>query len=89
MEASRDQNHVTTILCALSSNGTTPVRVEIDPDSHALKVDDASTGSSFGGTDAIRDQNRVPVWLAVSSSDEITPVPVFANSDGELLIDSN
>lgn len=87
--ASRDQNDVPTMLGVLDSDGDTLVRIKIEPVTHAIKADDASTGTDRGPTIAPRDENFIPALLAVSSVDGVTPVVVYANSDGELLIDSN
>lgn len=89
MEAKRDENRVTTLLGGLSTDGVTPTRVEADPTTHALAVNEGSTGSDHGPENAPRDENRIPVLMAVSSADGVTPVVVYANSDGELLIDGS
>lgn len=86
--ASRDENTVPTLLAGLESDGVTLVKVEVNPTSHSLKVDDDTTGSDFGPDDAPRDQNFVPALMAVSSADGVTPVVVYATATGELLIDS-
>jgi len=86
--ASRDENSVRTLIAALDSNGSTIVRVEVDPNTHGLKISDGNTGTDFGPTDALRDENDVPTLLAVSSADGITPVVVYADVDGNLLVQS-
>lgn len=88
-QAPRDENRIPALLGVLNSDGVTPTVVLVDPSTHALSVEDGTTGSSLGGTNAVRDQNRVPVLLAVSSADGVTPVPVYADSNGALLIDSS
>lgn len=88
-DASRDQNTVPTLLAGLESDGVTLVKVEANPTNHGLKVDDDTTGSDFGPTNAPRDNNFVPALMAVSSADGVTPVVVYATSSGELLIDSS
>lgn len=87
--ASRDENHVTTLIGVDSSDGTTVKLATIAPVTHHFQVEDGTTGSDLGGTDAIRDDNHVPVALAVSSDDGETPVPLYINADGKLLVDSN
>lgn len=87
--ASRDSNNVATLLGALSTDGITPTKVEANPSTHALSVDDNNTGTDHGVANAVRDENFIPVLLAVSSADGVTPVEVYADSDGKLLIDSN
>jgi len=87
--AERDQNFVPTLIVALSTNGTTIVRVKADASSHGLMVSDAATGSDHGPVNALRDDNFVPTLLAVSSLDGVTPVVVYADSSGNLLVDSS
>ncbi len=87
--ASRDENSVPTLLGALSTNGTTLVRVKVNASNHALKVADGSTGTDHGPVNAPRDENSVPALMAVSSVDGVTPVVVYADSSGNLLVDSN
>lgn len=97
--ASRDQNNVPTLICASSSDGTTPIKVKADTTNHGLKVDDNTTGTDHGVQNAVRDENFVPVLLAVSSQtitvggidyiQGVTPVEVYADTNGSLLIDSS
>ena len=61
----RDNNRVTGMAATLNSDGSTPVNIVVDATSHAVMVDDNSTGSDNGGTDAPRDDNRVPVMIGV------------------------
>ncbi len=86
--AQRDENHVPTAIAPLDSDGTTVMRIKVNPTNHGLKIDDASTGSDNGGN-SLRDENHTPVMMGVSSADGVTPVAIYANSDGEILIDSN
>lgn len=89
MDASRDENSVPTLLGASEADGTTLIRIEADPTTHYLMVENGSTGTDFGPQNSPRDQNSVPALMAVSSADGVTPVVVYANASGELLIDSN
>lgn len=86
--AYRDGNGKPTLIAALNTDGTTIVRVLVNPTNHDLKVDDNTTGSNHGTAAAKRDENQVPVLLAVSSADGITPVEVYADNSGNLLINS-
>lgn len=96
--AKRDENNVTTLMGALSTDGTTPTLVAVNPSNHALKVDDNPAGSDHGVLNAPRDENGVPVLMAVSSTTAtvggisyvqgVTPVVVYADSSNRLLIDS-
>ena len=86
--AQRDQNHVPTIISPLDSDGSTVVRVKVNPTDHGLKFNDDTTGSDNGGN-SLRDENHTPVLMGISSDDGVTPVAIYANSDGELLVDSN
>lgn len=86
VNAAKDDNRVSTVLATLDSDGETPVRLEADPTTHVVIVDDDTTGSDNGNGG--RDENRVPVAYAVSESDGETLVALYVNSTGELLIDS-
>lgn len=89
MNASRDENNITALIATLGTDGETIVRILADPSTHALEVDDDTTGLDNGPVDALRDENNVPVLMAVSSVDGVTPVAVYVDSNGNLLIDSN
>lgn len=88
-KASRDDNGVPTLLGVSSSDGSTIIAVKVNSTTHELMADDASTGSDLGPTNAPRDVNYVPALVALSSADGVTPVVVYADSSGQLLIDSN
>lgn len=83
-----DQNRVPTLLGALNTDGKTPVDVLAIPTSNRLKISDGTTGSDFGMTNAGRDVNRIPILMAVSILDLVTPVEVYADSNGNLLVQS-
>lgn len=88
--ANRDENNIPTILAILESDGETLVKIEANPaNNNSLKVDDNTTGSDNGPSQALRDENFVPTLMAVSSVDGSTPVPIYATLDGKILIDSN
>ncbi len=96
--ASHDSNSVPTLLGALSTDGITPIAVKVIASTHALSISDAHTGTDHGGDHALHDENGVPSLLAVSSSTTtvngisyvvgVTPVLVYADSSGNLLVDS-
>ncbi len=87
-DVERDQNQITGLLGVLNTDGLTPVPVEANASTHALKVSDGTTGSDNGPTNAKRDGNQVTSLVATSSVDGVTPVIVYADSSGNLLIDS-
>ena len=87
MQAKRDQNNVPTILGILNTDGETVTDIEANPTTHALAVDNNTTGSDNGPTQALRDENFVPTLLAVSSADGETPISLYVDADGKLLID--
>lgn len=89
MNAKRDENNISTILGTLNSDGVTPIRIKINPANGGMKVDDNTTGTYIPRTNDIRDENNVPALMGVSEADNKTPILVYANSSGELLIDSN
>ena len=88
VNAYRDENSVPTLTAALNTDGKTIVRILIDSTNHGLYVSDGLTGVNHGPLNDLRDENNVPCLLAVSSVDGITPVVVYANSSGQLLIQS-
>ena len=86
--AIRDDNRVPALIAASQTDGTTIVRVQVNPTNHGLMVDDNTTGADHGRTIAVRDQNRVAVLMATSSGDGTTSIEVYATADGKLLINS-
>lgn len=76
------------MLAVLGTDGVTPTPVTIAPATHALGVDDDTTGSDNGPADAVKDGNYVSSLMAVSSADGVTPVVLYTDADGKLLIDS-
>lgn len=88
ISAPRDANGKTTLICASSADGITPVAVKADPSTHALAMSDGTTGTDHGVPAAKRDANFIPVLLATSSADGKTPVEVYADASGDLLVDS-
>lgn len=88
-DAKRDNNLVNTLLVTSNADGSTPVRVKVDPTSHVLQIDDGTTGSDLSGDNATRDDNLVPVAMGVSSADGVTPVPIYGDpATGKILVDS-
>lgn len=90
--AKRDENNVPTLIAVLDTDGETivPVQVTVGGPDPVLAVDDDTTGSDNGPSErALRDENFVTTLIGVSSADGVTPVAVYANSSGQLLIDSN
>jgi len=63
--------------------------LQANASTHGLKASDSTSGTDHGRTVAYRDENSVPVFMAVSSVDGVTPVEVYADSSGNLLINSN
>ncbi len=86
--ASKDDNKVPTMLGLLNTDGITPTRIRANASSHALMVDDNTTGSDAGSNPTKRDDNGEPTLMAVSSADGSTPVALYVNSSGELLVKS-
>lgn len=88
-KASVDENSIATLTAALNSNGSTIIAVKANASTHGLKVSDATSGSDNGPANALHDENSRPTLIGVSSADGITPVVVYADSSGNLLIDSS
>lgn len=89
MSAAKDQNFTNSLTAVLNTDGKTVVKVAATPNTHYLLVSDGTTGSDNGPANAIKDTNDVPTLLAVSSADGVTPVVVYADSSGNLLIQSS
>ncbi len=87
--ASLDENGVPTLIAGLNTNGTTIVRVKVNATTHGLKISDGTTGTDHGPVNDLRDENSRPALMATSSVDGVTPVVVYADSSGNLLINSN
>lgn len=86
--AKKDGNYASTMIGTLNTDGSTITPVQAVPSTHALKIDDNTTGSDNGPTRALRDENSVTTLMAVSSADGVTPVPLYVDSDGKLLVNS-
>lgn len=86
-ETKRDNNGVEVMMGALNTDGETPTRLQADPSTHVLQVDDNTTGSDAGKDLARRDGSGVPTLCATDSSGNI--ITLFVNSSGQLLIQSS
>ena len=89
--AYRDENDVPTKIGLLNTNGTTIMRLYVNPTTGALRVNDASTGTypAAAGNRAHKDDNAVSTMTGVSEADETTPLNFLINSSNELLVDSS
>ena len=88
-EAKRDANSIETLIATSNADGSTPVKVTVDPTTHELKTSDGTTGSDLSGDIAARDNNGIPVMMGVSSADGVTPTPIYANpATGAILVKS-
>jgi len=87
--AALDENSIPTLTAGLDSNGSTIIRVKVNPTNHGLVVSDGTGGTDHGPVNDLRDENNRVALMAVSSSDGVTPVVVYATSTGSLLINSN
>ena len=83
--ASRDKNHVPTLLGILYSDGVTKVPIAIDGNGD-LKTDVTNTISFTPPTVSPEDENYVNVLMAVDSTDPTKLCPVYVNSSGAVLI---
>jgi hypothetical protein len=87
--AALDENGVATLISPLEIDGRTIVRIQATEATNSLRVGDGTTGTDHGPVDANRDENSRVVMVGVSSADGQTPVVIYADSDGNLLIDSH
>lgn len=85
-----DGNRIPAILGVSSADGASVIPVYGNETNNSLKVDDDTTGSSFGDTDDKRDDNRKVAFMAVSAVDGDTLVPIYVDPvTNKLLINSN
>jgi hypothetical protein len=85
MNALRDQNHVTTKLGVLFSDGTTLIPLAVNETTGALLINNSDTLQVPVTEEALRDENFVHVLLGVNSVDGTT-IPVYVDSEGKILI---
>lgn len=89
VQAKRDKNGYPTALCTSNADGETPVLLQINPTTHALRAEDDTTGSDLSDNIASRDKNNYPVMMGVSSADGVTPTAIYADpATGLILIQS-
>lgn len=96
--ASIDSNSDATLTAALNTDGDTITRIKGDPSNHSLKISDGTTGTDYGPTNSLHDENGRPTLMAVASEtitvngvayvEGVTPVVIYADSSGNLLVDS-
>ena len=84
--AKRDQNHVTTKLGVLCTDGVTLIPIALDSNQN-VKVDTVSTISFDPATVDLRDENLVTAWMGVRSDDTSVVCPIYVNADGAILVD--
>lgn len=82
-----DKNGTPTLL-AVQSDGTTLLNILTDPSTHRLAVSNGTSGSDNGPSVSRHDSNNMHILMATSSADGSTPVAVYANSIGQLLVES-
>jgi len=90
--AGHDENARPTLIGVSNVDGVTIEQVTADPSTHALIVDDGTTGSDLGNNNgvALLDENSVSVLMAESSAGDGTLVEVYVNdSTGHLLVNSH
>jgi hypothetical protein len=80
MDAERDNNQVTTLIGTSNADGKIVLKLQADPTTHYLLIEDGSSGSDLGNDEARHDNNKITSLLAVSSADGVTPVPLYVNS---------
>ena len=86
--AALDANSNQTMTALLNTNGTTVTRIKANPTTHALSIQDGTTGSDNGGNHAFFDDNQRTTLFAESSNGDGTLVALYADSNGKLLVDS-
>jgi len=86
--ARKDANFVTTLTAVLNTDGQTIELILSNPLTHALRVNDGTTGIDNGPKNALKDLNNTSTLLATSAVDGLTPVVCYSDSNGALLIQS-
>lgn len=86
-----DDNDRPGMICVLDTDPTIIIQAKADPTIHGLSVSDGTGGTDNGNNDgqALIDENSNSVWIAESSAGDGAIVEVYANSSGEVLINSN
>lgn len=88
MSAGIDENNKKTLIATSSSDGKTVVRLLASVSTHRLHTSNGTGGSDLGPSNAKTDENGGSTIMAISSVDGVTPVVVYADSSGNLLIQS-
>jgi hypothetical protein len=85
MQASKDQNHISSKLGLLYTDGVTPVPIQVKTD--------GSMACAFGlsitfdpENIAPRDENAVPVWLGRNSVTGAA-IPIYVTENGQVLME--
>jgi hypothetical protein len=86
--AAKDVNSVSSLICALNTDGKTIQRVYVNPVNNTLCISNGTTGSDHGPAQAVHDDNSATTLVGVSSTDFVTPVVAYADSSGNLLTKS-
>jgi hypothetical protein len=87
--AKHDSNQNTVIIAESNTDGNTIVQIKINPTTHVLQTADGGGGSDQGGSITARaDDNGEESMLAVSNSDGTSTVGLYADSLGNLLVQS-
>lgn len=87
MNSFHDSNHTPTLV-AIQNDGATVMNIQADPTAHYLHTSDNTTGNDNGPTISRHDNNHVPILMVTSSTDGKTPVAVYADSSGNILVNS-
>lgn len=82
-----DSNHVQTMI-TVETDGVTLINLTAISSNHELSVSNGISGSDNGPKWSRHDGNNIPILMATSSSDGKTPVALYADSSGDLLIQS-
>lgn len=85
--AKKDDNFVQPLYGVSHLDGTTPVVIQFDPTTRAMKVDSTTSIAFSASVNASRTDNDLPIAKATSSSDNSTCLPWVVNaSTGAVLI---
>lgn len=80
--AGHDDSRAPTMSAILNTDGSTIEAITANPSNNALSVDDNTTGTSNGPSQAKFDDNHVPTLQVLSSAGDGTFVPLYGLVSG-------
>lgn len=88
MNAKIDQNGEASLIAVLNTTGRAVQRIQADPTTHRLHLNDGTTGSDQGPKNAMIDDNFKRTLIAVSRIDHDSIVTAYGDSSSKLLVNT-